>query len=102
MSLIHDRRAIFIANLKNLDAAGQQDAFVAEVIETFGHLTPPAGDLSHRWELDLHGISADGATEEEAIANWKRQADRLYPEQDTEDDGFITVHPRPTANGVAA
>ncbi|AVO36618.1 hypothetical protein [Pukyongiella litopenaei] len=72
--LIHDRLPAFLRNLDRLDASGQRDAVVNEVLETFGWMTPPAGDCTHQWELDLHGIAASGASEEEAIANWKRLA----------------------------
>jgi len=74
MDALHNRLPAFLMNLECLSADGQMDVFVNEVMETFGRFDPPAGDRTHRWELDLHGISADGATEEEAIANWKRLA----------------------------
>lgn len=93
MDALHSRLPAFLLNLKYLSADGQMDAFVNEVMETFGRLDPPAGDRTHRWELDLHGISADGATAEEAMANWKRLAHQTCKLDDTEDDGFITVHP---------
>ncbi|QBR35730.1 hypothetical protein ETW23_05825 [Leisingera sp. NJS201] len=87
------RLAAFLLNLERLDANGQHDAFVNEVLETFGRVDAPAGDRTHRWELDLQGICADGATAEEAIANWKRIARRHITPPDIEDDGFVTVHP---------
>lgn len=86
---LHD----FLLNLECLDADGQHDAFVTEVLRTFGRFDAPAGDRTHRWELDLRGICADGATAEEAIANWKRLAQRRGTTLDIEDDGFITIHP---------
>lgn len=90
---LHSRLPAFLLNLERLSAHGQMDAFVNEVMETFGRFDPPAGDRTHRWELDLHGISADGATEEEATANWKRLARQTCKLDGTEDDGFITAHP---------
>lgn len=71
---IHSRFVDFLINLECLDAHGQFDAFANEVIETFGRLTPPTGDRSHQWELDLYDVFAEGASEEEVIANWKRLA----------------------------
>lgn len=94
MSALSHRLAAFLQNLDHMSAEGQQDAFINEVIENFGSFTPPSGDRSHQWELQLHGITASGANEEEAIANWKRLALKQHPpEEDIEDDGFITVHP---------
>lgn len=100
MDALHHRLPAFLTNLDHLCAEGQLDAFVNEVLETHGRLTPPAGDRSHRWDLELHGVCADGATEEEAIANWKRLA-RQHCEMDTEDDGFVTVHPPLARIGAA-
>lgn len=87
------RPAAFLRNLEWLDAQAQHDAFLNEVMETFGRFDAPSGDRTHRWELDLHGVFADGATAEEAMANWKRLARQHFPAPDIEDDGFITVHP---------
>jgi len=71
---IHDRFHRFLTNLECLDCAGQHDAVVAEVLETYGLFRAPSGRRSHLWELDLHDINAIGASAEEAIANWKRLA----------------------------
>lgn len=88
-----NRLHAFLLNLECLDAHGQQDAFITETLKTFGCFAPPSGDRTHRWELELHGICADGATEEEAMANWKRLARQHCKLIDPEDDGFITVRP---------
>lgn len=93
MDAPHNRLSAFLLNLECLSADGQMDAFVNEVMETFGRFDPPAGDRTHRWELYLHGISADGTTEEEAMANWKRLARQTCSLDGTEDDGFVTVYP---------
>lgn len=93
MNALHSRLPAFLMNLDCLSADGQMDAFANEVMETFGRFDPPAGDRTHRWELDLHGISADGASEEEAMANWKRLARQTCEPDGIEDDGFITLHP---------
>ena len=100
MDALHNRRLAFLLNLERLSADGQLDAFVNEVMETFGRFDSPAGDRTHRWELDLHGISADGATEEEAMANWKRLARQTCKLDGTEDDGFITVYPPAKQTGA--
>ncbi|MBT2130095.1 hypothetical protein [Aliiroseovarius lamellibrachiae] len=101
LNTLHNRLPAFLHNLECRDTSEQHDAFVNEVQETFGRFDPPSGDRSHRWELDLHAITADGATEEEAIANWKRLAGKLCQIEDIEDDGFITVHPAPDQLGAA-
>lgn len=80
---LHHRRATFLASLDRHDATGQFDAICNEVFETAGQFCRPDGRLSHLWELTLHGIAATGATEEEAIANWKRLARREVDAADT-------------------
>lgn len=99
MAALHNRPLAFLDNLEHLDAHGQYDAFVNEVLETCGQFTPPRGDTSHCWQLCLHGICADGATDEEAMANWKRLA-RRAPEI-IEADGFTTIHPPANQIGAA-
>ena len=100
---LHNRAAIFTQSLEHLSAIGLRDAFINEVMETHGRLDPPTGDLSHLWELELHGCTANGSTEEEAIANWKRLISKSAQGEDIENDGFITVHPtkQQFAGGVA-
>lgn len=100
MMSLNNRPRAFLVNLECLDAAGQHDAFVNEINETFGRFDPPAGDRSHLWEIELHGISAEGETDEAAMANWKRLARQIYLPDDIEDDGFITIHP-PLQRGAA-
>ncbi len=92
-ALLHNRALTFLQNLDRLSATGQQDAFINEALESHGRFDAPSVDRSHLWELDLHGIFATGATEEEAIGNWKRLATTAMPDDQLEDDGFITVHP---------
>lgn len=74
MDAIHNRRDRFRANLDHLDAEGQFDAVLLEVQETFGRFDSPDQGRGIWWELDLHGITAQGASEEEAIAHWKKLA----------------------------
>lgn len=92
-AVLHNRSMVFLRNLEQLSAIGQHDAFINEVLECNGHFIAPKHNQSHLWELHLHGINATGATEEEAIANWKRLACKSFPTEEIEDDGFITVHP---------
>ena len=92
MDTLHIRLPAFLMNLDCLSAEGQVDAFVNEVLETFGRFDPPAGDRSHRWELELHGICADGATEDEAVTNWKRLARKRCLHSKIAEVGFITDH----------
>lgn len=101
MDAIHSRLHAFLLNLECLDVAGQRDAVYSEVMETFGRFDPPAGDRSHRWDLDLHGVQGCGASEEEAIANWKRLARDECELDAAEDDGFITVRPDLRRKGAA-
>lgn len=101
MDLLHSRFPAFLMNLECLDVQGQQDAFVNEVMETFGRFDPTAGDRTHQWEVELHGISANGATIEEAMSNWKRLARQACKLDGIEDDGFITVHPALKQIGAA-
>lgn len=55
--------------------------------------SPPAGDHAALWELKLHGITARAKIQEDAINDWKRLAvQQRAPEEDIEDDGFVTVH----------
>jgi hypothetical protein len=92
-TILHNRAQAFLHNLDRLSATGQHDAFINEVLESNGFFIAPKHDQSHLWELSLHGINATGANEEEAIANWKRLAIKAMPDDQMEDDGFVTVHP---------
>lgn len=99
MMALHNRPRAFLLNLECLDATGQHDAFVNEVLETFGRYDAPSGDRSHLWEIELHGVTADGETDEAAQANWKRLASKIFlPEM--QDDSVATMHPS-LAKGAA-
>ncbi|MDO6722613.1 hypothetical protein Q4560_04995 [Celeribacter halophilus] len=79
-SNIENRRARFYDRVIRLDVDDQPDAFFNEVIETGGIYTTPRNENwkgSHLVEISLHGVSAFGMTEEEAISNWIRQARRV-------------------------
>lgn len=71
-----ERLHSFLARLISLDPKAQKDAFASEVIETGGtYIAPPKnGGSTHMFEIALHGITAYGACEQEAIRNWHRCA----------------------------
>ena len=101
MVAAHSRLPAFLMNLDRLAADDHFDAFVNEIMETSGRFdTAPDGGVG-LWKLSLHGISAHGATEQEAIDSWTREARLVCPLDDAEDDGFITVHPPIKKLGVA-
>lgn len=103
IDVLHNRTSTFIDNLDRLTGTDHYDAFITEVRESPGQLTPPANHRSHLWELGLHQISASGTTEEEAIANWIRIARKSAPPEEIDADGFITVIPtRDQLSGDAA
>jgi hypothetical protein len=77
-----DRAHQFLVHLESLCPTAKAESFVNEANETGGSYIPArAGDnwASHLTEIDLHGISAIGASEEEAIRNWSRNARRAMP-----------------------
>jgi len=79
MAELYDRLTTFLINLECLDAEERKDAIANEVLETGGvYVPPPNGDTwaSHVFEINLHGVSAMGATEEETIRNWTKYANR--------------------------
>jgi hypothetical protein len=97
----HNRLPAFLMNLGRLAADDQFDAFVNEIMETSGRFDTAPEDGVELWKLSLHGISAHGATEQEAITRWMQAARLVCPLDDAEDDGFITVHPPIKKLGVA-
>lgn len=64
----------FLNNLGGLDMGGQVDAVMREAMETNGRFEAPDGQISHLWEITLHGITAQAADEESVIDAWKRLA----------------------------
>lgn len=81
-----DRLRAFLLNLECLDLAARHDAFMNEAIETGGCCLPPQANTwsSHLFEIDLHGVTACGMTENEAIRNWTRAARAQVPLGDDE------------------
>jgi hypothetical protein len=92
---LHNRALAFLDGLEHQSATTQHDAFINETLETHGRFDPPTGDRTHLWELELHGVSAEGLTEEEAIANWKRLAGYQFPIEEADADNFVTVYASP-------
>ncbi|QIZ79053.1 hypothetical protein [Thalassovita gelatinovora] len=88
-----DRLRVFLAHLELIDMDAQKDAFMNEGMETGDADLILRADTksSHLIEIRLHGATAFGATEDEAIRNWKKVARQLLP--GIEDDGFVTGHP---------
>lgn len=64
----------FLHRIRPLSAPELPEAVATEVIETNGLLVCPHGEVTHLWELTLHGITARGADLDTAIANWRRLA----------------------------
>ncbi len=91
MSETDTRLRAFLAHLDMLDAEDWHDAILNEKFETGGCLSVFTGDPG--WRLRLHGIISVGATEDEVIANWTGFARARCAPIETEDDGFVTVHP---------
>ena len=102
-----DRLAAFLLNLECLDADGQREAFMSEVIEAHGTYEPPERDewSSHLFEIGLHGVFAIGANEDEAIRNWKKaawvQVANLYQPQIQASDFDVTALLASNAEGAA-
>lgn len=80
-----DRLRTFLSALQTAGEGELKDRFINEVIETGGTYTKPADDgwASHMFEVSLHGVSAYGSDEDEAIRNWMiaahRQSDGYAP-----------------------
>ena len=98
---LHDRLATFVNSLDGRDTETLKDTFMNEVIETGGeYIPPPQGTPDSYFEIGLHGVTAIGADEGQAIDRWIMAATARLVNSDgaqVEDDGFITVHP-PCAN----
>lgn len=97
IAALHDRLATFVNSLDGRDAETLKDTFMNEVIETGGEYTPPPqGTPDSYFEIGLHGVTAIGADEGQAIDRWIMAATARLVNSDgaqVEDDGFITVHP---------
>ena len=93
----HDRLTAFVSSLAGRDMATLKDTFMNEVIETGGdYIPPPEGTPDSYFEIGLHGVTAIGADEGQAIDRWIMAATAQLVNRDAtqvEDDGFITVHP---------
>lgn len=89
-----ERLSSFLINLECLDAAGQRDAFVNEILETGGSYTAPRGNeqVNHLFEIALHGIIAYGSCERAAIREWVKSAREHILVRDIETETSITIH----------
>jgi hypothetical protein len=79
-SNIENRRVRFYDHVVSIDWEDRPDAFFNEVMETGGTYTMPRNEnwpASHLVEISLHGVSAFGMSEDEAIGNWIKQARRV-------------------------
>lgn len=74
MEALLSRLPRFLSNLDRVDIAGQFDSVWNEVRETGGTLAQPSRATAQMWVLTLHGITAEGGSEEGVIVNWKREA----------------------------
>lgn len=77
-----DRKRQFLDHLELLGPKARAESFMNEALETGGSYIPPRegdGLASHLAEINLHGFSASGASEEEAQRNWMRMARRAMP-----------------------
>ncbi|WP_254655587.1 hypothetical protein [Sulfitobacter sp. EE-36] len=73
-----------------------KDAFMNEVIENGGAYAEETGDKTGLYEISLHGITACGVSEIDAIHYWIVAANKAIANpkgEEVEADGFITKHP---------
>ncbi|GAB5432208.1 MAG: hypothetical protein EpisKO_15780 [Epibacterium sp.] len=83
--------ATFARTLLALPANERRDSFATAVIEAGGSydfLNAPGA-----YEVQLHGFSGFGMSEDSAICEWAEEV--LKNAAEVEEDGFITVYPRP-------
>jgi len=69
-----DRLADFLARLELMPADMVEDSVITEIIETGGDWMPNAGGFRGVFEVNLHGVVAQGANSRAAIRSWRRQA----------------------------
>lgn len=74
MPVPFSRLDAFLQRIAPLSCPELPEAMATEIIETNGLLVCPHGEVTHLWELTLHGITACGADLDTAIANWRRLA----------------------------
>ena len=93
-SNIENRLSRFYEHIIKIGWEDRPDAFFNEVMETGGTYTVPRSEnwpASHLVEISLHGVSAFGMSEDEAIGNWIKQARRM-----------ILMQKSPSAQHIAA
>jgi len=65
-----------VAKMRTEDNATRRDTMMREMMETGGTWVSPRGSTTHLFEIQLHGITATGHSEDEAITNWIKNATR--------------------------
>ena len=91
-----DRLPAFLNQIVSLDAKKQREAIMNETIEAGGTYVPPRGEVSHLFEISLHGIAAYGAGEDEAVKNWIKIASKRVEDQSSE---RVPPFPHPRNHG---
>ncbi len=81
----------FASQLLTLPTKERRDSFASAVIEAGG--TYDDLDVLGAYQVQLHGFSGFGMSEDTAICSWAEEA--LKNAEEVEEDGFITVFPRP-------
>ncbi|UWR17777.1 hypothetical protein [Sulfitobacter pontiacus] len=87
-------RGVYLIDREDPDT--MKDAFMNEVIENGGAYTEATGEKTGLYEISLHGITACGASEIDAIHYWIAAANKAIANpkgEEVEADGFITTHP---------
>lgn len=71
-----DRLSQILTTAEVAGRSARRDLIANEIIECGGTYTPAKPNLSHVFEISLHGVSATGFDEDEAISNWIKNASR--------------------------
>ena len=97
--MMNERLIPFVRGVSLIDREDPdtlKDAFMNEVIENGGAYAGATGEKTGLYEINLHGITAYGASEIDAIHNWIAAANKAIANpkgEEVEADGFITTHP---------
>lgn len=72
----NDRLSSFLRAIALRSPEALKDAFMNEVMESGGSYVEPVAEkgVSYLYEISLHGVLATGASEEEAVRSWIREA----------------------------
>lgn len=97
--MMNERLIPFVRGVSLIDREDPdtlKDAFMNEVIENGGAYAEATGEKTGLYEISLHGITACGASEIDAIHYWIDAANKAIANpkgEEVEADGFITTHP---------